>query len=185
VPLVPLFYVRVINAPDAWIGRIGTSQALAVLLGYWFWRRASRRKGTRFVVIWSTIGAAVAPGALALTHDVALAALVAAAGAVFTAGVNLAMFDRMMSTVPAGYGVTFSSVDTGLGYLAGIAGPLVAASLADRIGIAQALAVASVGGLLGAALFTFDRGRTRAAKATAALPAAPAQAPEESEATPG
>ena len=36
----------------------------------------------------------------------------------------------MMSIVPKGYGVTFNSVDTGIVYLAGIIGPLLAAILA-------------------------------------------------------
>jgi len=45
VPLVPLFYVRVIGASDAWIGIIGTTQALTILLGYAFWRRAVRARG--------------------------------------------------------------------------------------------------------------------------------------------
>ena len=58
LPLVPLFYVRVLGAPDAWIGLIGTTQALMLLVGYAFWRRASRARGSRFVLIWATFGAA-------------------------------------------------------------------------------------------------------------------------------
>jgi hypothetical protein len=157
VPLVPLFYVRIIGAPDAWIGIIGTTQALMLLVGYAVWRRASRLRGSRFVLTWSTIGAALAPAALSLTHDVVLAAAIAGIGAIFTAGVNLAIFDRMMSIVPSGYGVTFTSVDTSVVYLAGIVGPLVAALLADRVGIAAALATASIATLLGALLFALDR----------------------------
>jgi MFS family permease len=156
VPLVPLFYVRVIGAPDAWIGLIGTTQALMLLVGYALWRRASRARGSRFVLIWSTIGAAIAPAALALTRDVAVAAAIAGVGAVFTAGVNLAIFDRMMSIVPRGYGVTFTSFDTSVVYLAGIIGPLVAATLADHLGLAMALGIAAAATLFGALLFAID-----------------------------
>ena len=153
VPLVPLFYVRVIGAPDAWIGIIGTTQALTLLVGYAVWRRASRLRGSKFVLAWATLGAAIAPAALSQTRDVALAAAIAGIGAIFTAGVNLAMFDRMMSIVPRGYGVTFTSVDTSVVYLAGIVGPLIAAILADNIGLAQALLVASAATFAGALLF--------------------------------
>jgi hypothetical protein len=106
VPLVPLFYVRVIGAPDAWIGIIGTTQALTLLIGYAIWRRQSRLRGSKFVLVWSTVGAALAPAALAMTRDVTVAAAIAGVGAIFTAGVNLAIFDRMMAIVPKGYGIT-------------------------------------------------------------------------------
>ena len=157
VPLVPLFYVRVIGAPDAWIGIIGTTQALMLLVGYAVWRRASRRRGSRFVLTWATIGAAATPAALALTRDVAVAAAIAGIGAVFAAGENLAIFDRMMAIVPKGYGVTFTSVDTSVVYAAGIIGPLLAAVLADHLGVPAALGVASHASLLGALLFAIDR----------------------------
>ncbi len=157
VPLVPLFYVRVIGAPDAWIGVIGTTQALAMLVGYTVWRRASRSRGPRFVLLWSLLGAALPPTALALTREVAVAAAIAGVGAVFTAGINLALFDRMMALAPKGYGVTFSSVDTGVVYAAGIIGPLLAAALADSIGLPTALIVATIPGLIGTLLFAIDR----------------------------
>jgi hypothetical protein len=157
VPLVPLFYVRVIGAPDAWIGLIGTTQALLLLVGYAIWRRSSRARGSRFVLIWSTIGTALAPAALAFTRDAPLAAAIAGFGAIFTAGVNLALFDRMMSIVPKGYGVTFTSVDTMVVFLAGILGPLIAATVADQVGLAWALILASVATLSGALLFAVDR----------------------------
>ena len=177
VPLIPLFYVRVIGAPDSWIGIIGTTQALMLLVGYALWRRASRLRGSRFVLTWSTIGAAAAPVALSLTRDVAVAAAIAGVGAVFTAGVNLAIFDRMMSIVPKGYGVTFTSVDTSVVYLAGIVGPLVAALLADTIGLGAALVIASLASLAGALLFAADRfGRATALAADTVIEAA-AEAP--------
>jgi hypothetical protein len=157
VPLLPLFYVRVLGAPDSWIGIIGTASAFALLVGYALWRRVSRRRGSRFVLIWGTVGAALMPAVMSVTPSVELAAVIAGLGAVATAGVSLAMFDSMMRTVPKGYGVTFTSVDTTLVYLAGVAAPVVAAFLADRIGIAPALVVAAVVMLFGSLLFALGR----------------------------
>ncbi len=178
VPLVPLFYVRVIGAPDAWIGIIGTTQALMLLVGYTVWRRASRKRGSAFVLLWSTIGAAAAPAALSLTRDVAVAAAIAGIGAIFAAGVNLAIFDRMMTIVPKGYGVTFTSVDTSVVYAAGIMGPLMAAILADEFGLGPALVVASAASLAGALLFALDRSRARTPTAPGAGPAGSAGRPD-------
>ena len=158
VPLVPLFYVRVLGAPDAWIGLVGTAQAFMLLIGYAVWRRASRRRGSRWVLVWATFGSAVVPAVLAVTPSIEFAAVIMGLGAVASAGTSLAMFDQMMATVPKGYGVTFTSFDTTLVYLAGAFSPLLAAFLADRIGIAMALVVASGVSLLGAVLFALDRG---------------------------
>ena len=157
LPLIPLYYVRVLHAPNSWIGLIGTAQALVLLLGYAIWRYQSRRRGSRFVLVAATFGAALHPLALSVTHDVALAAVLAGAGAIFTSGVNLAIFDRLMTTVPRGYGVTFNSIDNTVVNVAGIVAPLLGALLADHIGLSGALAVAAAIGLTGSLLFAFDR----------------------------
>ena len=174
VPLLPLFYVRVLGAPDSWIGLIGTASAFMLLVGYAIWRRVSRRRGSRFVLIWATLAAAAVPAVMALTPTVELAAVIAGLGAVATAGVSLAMFDTMMGTVPKGYGVTFTSVDTTFVYLAGVAAPVVAAILADRIGIAPALVVATVVMLLGSALFAIGGRPVEGREPTAAAQASDA-----------
>ena len=41
-PLLPLFYVRELNASNAWIGFINTVQACLLLFGYFWWTRVSR-----------------------------------------------------------------------------------------------------------------------------------------------
>ena len=157
VPLIPLYYVRVLDANDAWIGIIGTCQALMLLVGYAIWRRQSRLRGARFVLGTATFGAALYPATLALTDQVAVAAILAGLAAVFTSGVNLAIFDRLMATVPAGYGVTFTSIDSTVVYVAGVVAPVAGALLADRIGIGGALVVAAAVSVVGAVLFALDR----------------------------
>jgi len=169
VPLLPLFYVRVLAASDAWIGLIGTAQALMLLVGYALWRHQSRVRGSRFVLIAATIGASAVPAVMSLTRSVELTAAIVGIGAVFAAGVSLAMFDQMMATVPKGFGVTFTSVDTTLVYLAGVIAPLLAAFLADHVGIPAALVAASVVSLAGALLFAADGRRRRR------TPAAPSE----------
>jgi len=182
VPLLPLFYVRVLGASDGWIGIIGTTQALMVLVGYTVWRRASKKRGSRFVLVWSTLGAAAIPAVLALTRDEAFAAAIVGIGAIFTAGVNLAIFDRMMTIVPKGYGVTFVSVDTSVIFAAGIIGPLLAAVLADHIGLASALFGASIASFIGAMFFALDKRPPATQDPAADGPASPAHsraAPQE------
>lgn len=162
LPLVPLYYVRVLHAPDQWIAFMATTQTLALLVGYAIWRREAHRRGPRFVLAAATCGAALYPAALAFTTPLPLVGLLAGLGAVFSSGVNLAIFDRLMSKVPEGYGVTFNSVDTTIVYVAGSLPPVLVPLLADRLGISGALLVSAAIGLIGALLFALDRDRPAA-----------------------
>ena len=45
-PLIPLWYIREADAPDAWIGIIGTAQSLALLVGYYAGGGCARRYST-------------------------------------------------------------------------------------------------------------------------------------------
>jgi hypothetical protein len=75
---------------------------------------------------------------------------------VFSAGVDLALFDELMKRIPRPYGVTFASIDTTLVNGASIVAPLLGAALAVASGIDIALQVATVIGLLGVLLFALD-----------------------------
>lgn len=156
LPLVPLYYVRELDASDRWIGLIGTVQSLMLLVGYAFWRSQSRRRGAPFVLAVSMLGVAVYPALLSFSEWLPLVAILAGTGAIFSAGVSLAIFDRLMTTVPAGYGVTFNAIDTTVVNVAGASAPLMAALLAGQIGIDGALLVAAGVGLVGAGLFARD-----------------------------
>ena len=107
----------------------------------------------------ATGGSALYPAILSVTTALPLVALLAGVAAVFTSGVNLAIFDRLMSKVPAGYGVTFNSIDTTVVYVAGSLPPLLVPVLAAQLGISGALVVSSAIGLAGAVLFALDRDR--------------------------
>ncbi len=85
-PLIPLYYVRVVHASDAWIGIIATAQSLALLVGYWYWRNQSQARGGRFVLLWSLGMAALQPALLAGLGSVELIAILAGAAAIFSAG---------------------------------------------------------------------------------------------------
>ncbi len=156
LPLVPLYYVREVGATDAWIGFIATSQSLALLVGYQVWRRISARRGGGPVLLATLLAVALYPVALSLADDLVIVAILAAVAAVFSAGVDLSLFDELMKRVPRTHGVTFTAVDTALVNAASIFAPLLGATLAVALGIDTALRLASVIGLLGVVLFALD-----------------------------
>ncbi len=157
LPLFPLYFVRQINASDGWIAAINTAQTAILIIGYFFWTRQSRRRGSRFVLLLTTFGLASYPILTAFTQTPALIVVYAGIAGIFQAGINLVFFDELLKTIPPEYSATFVSVAQSLEYCAAIAAPLLASLLAETIGLPGALLVSGSLRLLGASLFLLDR----------------------------
>ena len=153
LPLIPLYFVTVVDAPDAWIGIIATGQSLALLSGYQFWKRESRIRGTRVLLLIVLLVSSLYPAALSLTDRLVIVAVLATVASFFSAGVDLILFDELMNTVPRQYGVTFASIDTTLVNMATIVMPLVGAAISGLFGIETALRVSAFLSLCGLVLF--------------------------------
>ena len=130
VPLIPLYYVRVLGVSDAWIGIIGTTQAVLTMAGYFLWRGPARRRGGAWVLIPSTVGCAAFPAALAVTHNELVVGVIVGIYGICLAGIDLALFDELMKSIPADQAVRFASLDQGASNFAGMTGPIVGAVLA-------------------------------------------------------
>jgi hypothetical protein len=161
MPLFPLYYVREVNASDTWIGLINTTQTAIVLVGYSLWARESKLRGSRHVLLWTTLGLAFQPLLTATTHRVELIVLYAGLGGIFQAGLNLVFFDELMKTVPPRYSATFVSLSQSFQYLAAVAAPLVGTLLASYIGLDGALVVSALLRLTGFGLFLASGGAAR------------------------
>jgi len=154
-PLFPLYYVRVAEAPDAWIGYINTAQTIVLLVGYSLWTRQSRRRGSRFVLLTATLGLSIYPALVASTTNLTFIVIIVGLAGIFQAGIDLVFFDELMKTVPVEYSATFVSLAQSMTYAASILGPLTGTWLAGQIGIAGGLLVSSGVRFLGFLLFAF------------------------------
>lgn len=152
-PLFPLYYVRQVHATDAWIGVINTVQTAILLVGYLFWARQSRSRGSRFVLLATTLGMSFYPMLTAFSRQVEWIALYAGLSGIFQAGIDLVFFDELMKTIPPKYTATFVSVAQSIQYVATVAAPIVGTMLADQIGLGGALIVSGVIRLIAFALF--------------------------------
>lgn len=154
-PLFPLYYVREVNANDAWIGYISMAQTFVLLIGYYLWPRQSRKRGSRFVLLATTFGLALYPALVAATQNVQVIALLAGMAGIFQAGIDLVFFDELMKTVPEEYSATFVSLAQSLNYAAAVMAPLVGTWLATHTSLGWALLAASLLRLAGFLLFKF------------------------------
>lgn len=156
MPLLPLYYVKELHASDAWIGVIGAAVAMSQLVGYVGWRRLSRRRGTRPVLLATILGNALAPATLTMLGDLPVVAALVAVASVFGAGASLVLFEELMRRVPPRSAVTFTAIDQSAQNLAAAIAPLAAGLIATAVGIRPALVVASVVGVSAFALFALE-----------------------------
>ncbi|MFZ6019536.1 MAG: MFS transporter, partial [Chloroflexota bacterium] len=157
LPLFPLYFVREVQASNSWIATINTAQTAIVIIGYFFWTQQSRRRGSRNVLLWTTLGAALYPILVASTHNVVLITLFAGINGIFQAGLNLVFFDELMKTVPTEYSATFVSIAQGLQYVSSILSPLIGTLIADLAGLNIALVVGGALQLIGFVMFWRNR----------------------------
>jgi hypothetical protein len=143
VPILPLFYVHELGAPDAWIGIIGAAQAAGGVLGYVAARRISLRRGGASVVLPSLLVVALVPATQALLSWLPAVAAVAFVSGAAAAGAQLALFDQLMRSIPREHGVTFSSVDQSLQNFGLVVAPNLGGLLAATIGVRPGLAIST------------------------------------------
>ena len=156
-PLFTLYYVRVAQMSDAWISVIATMQSAVLLIGYSIWTQQHRKRGSRFILLSTTLVLALYPALTAITRAPLLLVLYAGIAGIFQAGMNLVFFDELMKTVPPQHSATFISVDQSAQNALAMTAPLISTSLSNLIGIPAALWIGA-GVRLGAFLM-FLRGK--------------------------
>ena len=177
LPVLPLFYVHEVAAPDAWIGIIAGAGSAGSVLGYLVARQLARRRGPTLTLLPSLLVAAAAPAILSVIGWLPAVAGIAFVAGIAGAGAQLALFDQLMRRIPAEQGVTFSSVDQSLSNLAIVIGPNVGGLLATVLGIRETLVITGAIGFVAFALFALDiQASRRAARARAGAETSTAQA---------
>lgn len=152
-PIMSLFLVREVLATDSQIGTVNMTLTLVMLAGYFLWPRVSLKRGGRFVLLVTTLGAALYPALSASTPRIELIILYAGIAGFFQGGLDLVFFDELMKTVPAEYSATFVSISQSMQYLSMIIAPLLGTWLAGYIGLSGALLLSAGLRLLGFLLF--------------------------------
>jgi MFS family permease len=156
-PLFPIYFVREIHASDSWIAMITVSQSAVMILGYFFWSRQSRSRGSRMTLLWTTCGLSLYPILTSITHFPGIIAIYAGVAGIFQAGLDLVFFDELMKKIPPEYSATFVSFAQSIQYISAIASPLLGSFLADTIGISAALVISGVIRFIGFALFALEK----------------------------
>jgi hypothetical protein len=157
IPLFPIYFVRVVKASDSWIAGITTAQTAVMILGYFIWTQQSRARGSRRVLLITTLGLSVYPAVVAVITQSWTIAIIAGISGIFQAGLDLVFFDELMNTIPPQFSATFVSFAQSLQYLSSIVAPLIGTYLADHISVSAALIIAGAVRLIGFLMFFFGK----------------------------
>ncbi|MDO9088420.1 MAG: MFS transporter [Anaerolineaceae bacterium] len=159
-PLLPIYYVREINASDYWIALIHIASNTTVIIGYFFWMNQSRRRGSRIVLLATTLGSALYPILVGVSQQVWPVVIFAGLNGIFQAGLNLIFFDELMKRVPPDHSATFVAVAQTLQYLSMVAAPLLAPALSKWLGFGNSLILAGGISIFGFILFLMEKSKT-------------------------
>ena len=156
-PILPLYFVRVVNASDGAIGTINMTFTFTMLGGYVLWPWVSRRRGGRFVLLATTLGMVLYPLLTATTRQVPLVILYTGIAGLFQGGLDLVFFDEYMKTIPDEYSAILVSLEQSIQYLSAIAAPLIGTTLANYIGLGGTLWLSAGLRLAGFLLFLLPK----------------------------
>jgi hypothetical protein len=153
MPLLPLYWVRVVEASDAAIGLITLANSAVLLVAYAIWSATTRRVGVGKALLVSSLGIALYPLAVAATTEIWILALLAGLVGFFVAGNDLVNFDLLLSSIPTDHQAMLVGFYQTLQNSALFIMPLVGTLLADQIGLTGALVIAGLLRLMGSGLF--------------------------------
>ena len=153
VPLFPLYWVRELQASDWWIGVINTVQNAVLLGAYFLWSELSRRRGSGLVLRLCAFGLVFYPLLTGLTRSVPPLVIYAGLAGIFMAGIDLVLFDILLTTCPQRHSASYIALYQMTTYVATFVGPILGTFLAEQFGYAPALFVSSGLRLAGAVLF--------------------------------
>lgn len=153
LPLFPLYWVHEIHASDFWIGIINTVNSGVLLVAYFLWATVSQRRGSVLVLRVCSFGLVFYPLLTGLTGSVPPLVIYAGLAGIFSAGIDLVLFDILLATCPPRHTPSYIAAYQLTVYVATFMAPILGTMMAEALGYAPALFTAAGLRFAGAALF--------------------------------
>ena len=152
-PLYTLYFVRQLNASDAWLGLNGMAASIGTIAGYSLWRWLLARWGEPVSLKRTIILIGIYPMLVGLTPSLPLILVYGALNGLIVPGVNLSHFNTLLRVIPAGARPQYTAVYMTTMNIGAFICPLVAVAIADRIGLAPMLVISGLLSVLGSTSF--------------------------------
>jgi Na+/melibiose symporter-like transporter len=155
-PLYALYFVRELNASDAWLGLNGTIASVGTIVGYSLWRSLLVRWGEPVSLKRTIVLIGVYPVLVGLTPSLAVILLYGALNGLVAPGVNLAHFNLLLKATPANARPRFTALYMTIMNIGAFFSPILAVALADQIGLAPMLIIAGLLSVIGSTSFWWN-----------------------------
>jgi MFS family permease len=152
-PLYTLYYVRQLNASDAWLGLNGTIVSLGTIAGYSLWRWLMARWGEHISLKRTIVLIGIYPILVGLTPSLSVILAFGILNGLISPGTNLAHFNTLLRVTPDHARPRFTAIYITIMNIGAFVSPLISVAIANKIGIAPMLVIAGVLSVMGSTSF--------------------------------
>ena len=155
-PIYILYYVKSLNADDAWIGIQGTILSATTLIGYTIWRSLLKKWGEPAILKRIILTAGLYPILAGLLPSLNLILVVVALNGLLVPGINLSHFNTLLKVTPASNRPGYTALYITITNFGAFICPLIGVAIANLIGSGPALIIFGILSILGSSSFWFS-----------------------------
>ncbi len=141
IPLYSIYRVRSLGLSEGWIGALSMLESAVTIVAYFAWGRLAQRRSSRFILLAGALLVSTFPIGTALSSSPWPLLFVAAIAGLAAPAFNLGLFNGLLDVAPAERRATFVAVFNMLMNIAAFVSPLLGTTVADSLGIREALLV--------------------------------------------
>ncbi len=152
-PLYTLYFVRQLDASDAWLGLNGTIASIGTIAGYSLWRWLMARWGEPVSLKRTICLVGVYPVLVGLTPSLPVILGYGVLNGLISPGVNLSHFNILLKVTPANARPRFTAIYITMMNIGAFISPLISVAIADQIGLAPMLVISGLLSIIGSTSF--------------------------------
>lgn len=161
IPLYSIYWVRVLNASEGWVGVFSMVGSATTIVFYPLWSRLTTRRGNLYAIVLSAGGLALYPLATAFSPSAEWIIVVSFIGGVFSSGFGLTFFNRLLQVSPEQHRASYIAGYNTLINVTAFIGPILSTLLLSFFTIHALLLVGAAMRFIGAFLFWRQYGAQR------------------------
>jgi MFS family permease len=154
-PVYSLYYVKTLQADDAWIGLQGTVLSAATIAGYALWRWLLKRWGEPDSLKRTIVLAGIYPILAGLIPSLNLILLVVALNGLISPGINLSHFNTLLKVTPEGNRPGYTALYMTIVNFGAFISPMIGVAIAAILGTGPTLVVCGILSVIGSTSFWF------------------------------
>jgi MFS family permease len=152
-PLYALYFVRTLEASDAWLGLNGTIASVGTIAGYSLWRWILARWGEPTTLKRTIVLVGVYPILVGLTPSLPVILLYGALNGLIVPGTNLSHFNTLLKVTPADARPRYTAIYITIMNLGATVSPLISVALATVFGLEVMLVASGLISVIGSTSF--------------------------------